>query len=225
MPTSRPWKSAKKSNPPNSPPIADIYESIACSFTEQGNAVEAFKYLEKAETIHAGHDPRRMARTCAIYAMTYLRAGHPDEALAALIKCWELQGLTEDQIIGSSYPKHSGDLVLLARIKYAQGLHPEAQQLALKTIALRRDTYGDHSPRVADSMFLVARMQHASNEPASNEPASTEMLRGIVQMSRGAKELHGHLDRSLSGLDHPEKLAIREDGKEASPHMIPWMLW
>lgn len=204
----------------NSPPIADIYESIACSFTEQGNVLEAFKHLEKAETIHAEHDPLRMARTCAISAMTYLRAEQPDEALVALKKCWELQGLTEDQIIGSSYPKHNGDLVLLARIKYAQGLHSEAQQLAVKTISLRRDVYGDKSPRVADSMFLVARMQYASDQQTS-----TEVLGEIVQMSCGEKELQAHLDRSLWFLENPEQLPMSKKGKQESQHMIPWMLW
>lgn len=33
---------------PNSPPIADIYDSIACSYTEQGRVAEAFEYLSKA---------------------------------------------------------------------------------------------------------------------------------------------------------------------------------
>ncbi|KAJ5943337.1 Tetratricopeptide-like helical [Penicillium verrucosum] len=90
--------------------------------------------------------------------MTYLRAEQPGEALEALKKCWQLQNLTEEQIIDSKYPKHSGDIVLLARIKYAQGLKPEAQQLASMTISIRRGLFGDKGPRVADSMFLVARM-------------------------------------------------------------------
>jgi tetratricopeptide (TPR) repeat protein len=69
---------------PNSPPIADVYDSIACSYTEQGKVSEAFEYLTKAAAIHRVHNPHRMGRTQAIYAMTLFRAGQPEEALAAL---------------------------------------------------------------------------------------------------------------------------------------------
>lgn len=111
----------QKLEEPNSPPIADVYDSIACSYTEIGDVSQAFEYLSKAADIHHAHNPLRMARTQAIYAMTYLRAGQPDKALAALTECWRLQNLTEEQISASKYPKHSGDIVLLARIRYAQG--------------------------------------------------------------------------------------------------------
>src|SRR5271169_5158064 len=104
-----------KHSDPSSPVIADVYYSIACAYTEIGNMSEAFGYLDKAKAIHLANNPNRMARTSAIYAMTYLRAGQLDQALQAMRKCWELQGLIEEQIAASRYPKHSGDIVLLAR--------------------------------------------------------------------------------------------------------------
>lgn len=231
---------------PDSPPIADVYDSIACSYTEQGNTAEAFEYLSKAAAIHQAHNPLHMGRTLAIYAMTYLRAGQPDAALEALQKCWELQGLTEEQISQSKYPKHSGDLVLLSRIKYAQGLKKEAQELASRTISIRRGHFGDKGPRVADSMFIVSRMLEANGE----EVLAARLLREIVDMSKGVPEMQGHLSRALwflAGVEanmgdgsrieqlRVEARAVRngiqgretvdEDTDESFMGLVEWMLW
>jgi hypothetical protein len=119
---------------------------------------KAFAYLDKAKAIHLANDPGRMGRTSAIYAMTYLRARQPDQALKAIEKCWKLQGLTEKQIAASRYPKHSGDIILLARIYHAQGNSEAALQLASKSITIRKGILGSKGPRVADSMFLVANI-------------------------------------------------------------------
>ncbi|KAJ5800165.1 Tetratricopeptide-like helical [Penicillium psychrosexuale] len=230
----------------NSPLISDVYDSIACSYTEQEMVTEAFRYLSKAAAIHKAHNPLHMARTYAIYAMTHLRAEQPDEALMTLKKCWQLQNLTEEQIIDSKYPKHSGDIVLLARIKYAQGLKQEAQQLALKSISIRRELYGDKGPRVADSMFLVARMLEAADENV----LAAKMLRAILDMSRGVSEMQGHLARALwflgilerrlentvsaeqlkvEALNERNKLGERGNFVEETDHsfesLVGWMLW
>ena len=230
----------------NSPPIADIYDSIACSYTELGMVDEAFETLSKAADIHHAHNPQHMARTKAIYAMTHLRAGQPQQALEALTCCWQLQGLTEEQITHSKYPKHSGDIVLLARIKYAHGLKQEAQQLASRTIPIRRGIYGDKGPRVADSMFLVAKMLEASGE----EVLAAKLLRTIVEISQNVLEMQGHLARSLWFLAVVEnkmgdkckaeqlsleaknerdkicgKEVLGEDNDESFMNLVGWMLW
>jgi tetratricopeptide (TPR) repeat protein len=229
----------------DSPPIADVYDSIACAYTEEGTVTEAFQYLSKSANIHNAHNPLGMARTWAIYAMTHLRANQPDEALVALHNCWQLQNLTEEQIIESQYPKHSGDIVLLARIKYAQGLKAEAQQLASRTISMRRGLYGDKGPRVADSMFLVAQML----EDAEEDVLAAKMLRAVVDMSRGMSEMQGHLARSLwflgilerrlgniasaeqlrvEALNERDKLGGRAgslETDESFTNLVGWMLW
>lgn len=231
---------------PKSPPIADVYESIACSYTELGEVSEAFEYLSKAAAIHRTHNPLHMARTEAIYAMTYLRAGQPAEALTALHRCWRLQGLDEEQIAHSRYPKHSGDIVLLSRIKYAQGLKQEAQTLASRTISIRKGLFGDKGPRVADSMFQVACMLEADNE----DVLAAKLLRTVVEISRSVPEMQGHFARSLWFLAVVESKmgdnnaaeglrteARRErdkiDGREAKDedtddafmNLVGWMLW
>ncbi|KAI9853128.1 MAG: hypothetical protein M1824_001541 [Vezdaea acicularis] len=231
-----------KHSSPDSPAIADVYDSIACAYTEIGDVVKAFEYLDKAKDIHFSNDPNSMARTSAIYAMTYLRAGQPDQALKALQKCWELQGLTEEQIAVSRYPKHSGDIVLLARIYHAQGNTEAALQLASKSITIRKGVLGSKGPRVADSMFLVASILREGGKQA----LATKLLRDIIDMSEGMVEMRGHMARALWTLGmtgengEVEELkqkakevrhtiqgreAEDEDTDEAFSKLVGWMLW
>lgn len=87
-----------------------------------------------------------MARTKATYAITHLRTRKPDLALEALKDCWRKQNLTKDQIAVSRYPKHSGYIVLLSRIRYAQGNY-SALELAPKSIMIRYGYFGTKGPR------------------------------------------------------------------------------
>lgn len=231
---------------PNSPSVADVYDSIACSYTEQGNVDNAFAYLSRAVKIYNMNNSLLMGRTQAIYAMSYLRAGQPRKALAALQHCWKLQNLTEGQVARSKYPEHSGDIVLLSRIKYAQGLKQEAQKLASRAISLRKGLYGDKGPRVADSTFILARMLEAEGK----DVRAAELLRSITEMSRGVPEMKGHLARSLWFLAMVEdkmgdstkagqlkieakkerdkiggREAADEDTDAAFMNLVPWMLW
>lgn len=195
----------------DSPDVADVYDSIACSYTEMGDTTKAFEYLDKAVKIHEAHGPQSMGRTLAVMAVTLLRAGKPDEALEALTRCWQLQGKTESQISWSKYPKHSGDIILLSRIQYAQGKRESAIQLASKSITMRKKILGDKSPRVADSMYIVAGMRRAENEQAS----AMGLLREIVEMSQGIVEMEGHLARALWTLAGLEEEVGNLDEAEA----------
>jgi hypothetical protein len=157
-----------------------------------------------------------------------------------------MQNLTEEEITRSRYPKHSGDIVLLSRIKYAQGLKPEARQLASRTISIRKGLFGDKGPRVADSMFIVARMLEADGE----DVLAAKLLRTIVEISRGVLEMQGHLARSLWFLatvegkigdnSRTEQLRIEarnernkidgrevadEDSDDSFMNLVGWMLW
>lgn len=236
----------EKLSGPNTVPVAAVYDSIACSYTEMGDVKSAFEILEKATAIHLQNDPNGMARTKAIWALTYLRAGQPQEALQALLDCWKLQNKTQTQIEESRYPKHSGDIMLLARIKYVQGQKDEGQKLASRTISIRKGLLGDKGPRVADSTFVVARMLEAEGE----DVLAAKLLREVVDMSRGMLEMKGHLARACwflahleKKLNHPveaeellrrakeEKSKIEgkecpdEESDEAYLSLVGWMLW
>lgn len=186
----------------NSPRIAEIYDSIACSYTEIGKTELAMEYLAKATAIHNINDPKKMSRTEAIRAMAFLRAGKPNEALDALHKCWELQNLSEEQVAISKYPKHSGDIVLLARINSALGNASAGQQLAARALSIRRQIFGQNGgPRVADSLFILSRMLEEKHEHV----LSAKLLREIIDMSHGVPEMKGHLARALWFLAQSEE--------------------
>ena len=234
--------------PPESPLIADVYDSIACSLTETGNVEQAKNYLAKAMAIHLAHDPLKRARTEAIRALTFLRARQPQDSLEALQKCWELQGLTQDQVEASQYPKHSGDLVLLARIYWMRDEKDEARELMSRTIDMRKSVFGqDGGPRVADSIFHLARIL----EEKGQNPSAAKLLREILDMSEGAPEMRAHLARALWFLAAVEKnigspdnecdilreraRSVRKDinGREGDDadtdesfmSLVSWMLW
>ena len=137
-----------------------------------------------------------MSRTLAIRAMTCLRAGDPDGALDALRACWAAQGgMTQEQIEVSRYPKHSGDVMLLARIYRAQGRLAEARELASRTVGMRRGVYGDGAgPRVADSLFTVGRMLEVDG---GELVLAGRVMREVVEMCEGVMGLEGHLARGL----------------------------
>ncbi|KAI0970862.1 hypothetical protein F4678DRAFT_434919 [Xylaria arbuscula] len=180
---------------PESPPIADVYDSIVCSLTEIGNVVEAAEYLNRAMAIHAAHDPLKRGRTEAIRALTFLRAGQPDKSLEALQVCWGLQCLTQEQVEASGHPKHSGDIVLLARIYWMQGEKERAQELTSRTISIRKELFGQHGgPRVADSIFQLAR----TLQDRDKDVLATKLLNEIVDISGTAVEMRGHLARGGS---------------------------
>lgn len=233
---------------PESPPIANIYDSIACSYTEMGDVSQAFRFVEKATYIHNAHDPKRMARTDAIRAITCLRAQKPQDALDALQHCWELQGLTQEQVANSKYPKHSGDIVLLGRIRQALGERPEARQLVSRTIRIRKGLFGDNGgPRVADSLFQLASMLQADGEVV----LAAKLLRDIVDMGAKATEMRAHNARALWFLAGTEeqlgadKAVIEElrgkaktrraqivdreyadeDTDDGFLNLVSWMLW
>ncbi|KAK2764464.1 hypothetical protein FQN54_009159 [Arachnomyces sp. PD_36] len=178
----------------DTPAIADVYDSIACAYTEMGSVPKAFQYIDEATKIHEAHDPGAMARTYAILAVAHLRAGHPEQALDALTNCWNIQGLTEEEVAESDYPKHSGDIVLLSRIQYDLGKKESAIQLAYKSIDIRKKTFGDKSPRVADSMYTVAGMLRDNGRLG---PAM-KLLREIIHVCNPEDvEMRGHLARAL----------------------------
>jgi hypothetical protein len=233
---------------PDTPPVADACNSIACSYTEAGDTEQAFIWLDKATAIHDAHDPSQKARTLAIRSMTCLRAGQTEDALLALSECWKLQGMTQSEIEASKYPKHSGDIMLLSRAYWLQGKKQEAQELASRTIAMRRGVFGENGgPRVADSLFTVARMLEDSGELS----LAAKLLRQVITMSSDSPEMRGHLARAcwfcanieaqlgadesiVNELRHKAQAARQlidgkewpdEDTDENFMRLVGWMLW
>jgi hypothetical protein len=96
--------------------------------------------------------------------LAYLQKNQPEKALESLRLCWKLQNKTHEEIAESQYPKHAGDIVLLAQIQYALGHKEEGQRLASISITICRGIFGFRGPCVADSIFIVARMLEATDK-------------------------------------------------------------
>ena len=188
------------------PTIANIYDSVACALTEIGDQFQAFAILDKAVAIHNANDPNRMARTDAILAMTHLRAGNAKQALEAIKHCWRLQGMTEDQLEKSRYPKHSGDIVLLSRIRYMQGERESALELASKSITIRK---GTRRQRPESSGLNVSRWKDARRW--RKIASARKLLRDIIEMSQGLIEMRGHRARALWTLARLETKTANPD--------------
>lgn len=186
-------ESRRKLVDPSDPTIANVLDSVACAQVELNNTPKAFEALEEASQIHPRNDPQKMGRTWFIYSMAHLRAGDPDNSLEALNKCWELQGLSQEKVEKSQYPKHSADLVLLSRIEAAKGNKESSLQLVSKTISIRKDILGNKGPRVADSMYIVSGMLRDQGRDA----VAAKMLREIVEMGRGLLEMMPQVARAL----------------------------
>lgn len=238
----------EKLNGVGSPPVADVCDSVACSYTEVGDVEQAFEYLEKATAIHNAHDPSKVMRTLSIRAMTCLRAGQPEDALAAIRECWRLQGMTQKEIETSSYPKHSGDIMLLARIFWHQGNKVEAQELVSRTVAMRRGTFGENGgPRVADSLFTLARIL----EDVGELVLAAKLFRQAIEMSGDAPGMKPHKARAFwfsanveakIGGEEAKVAELRENARavrqtiegrewpdddtdDAFMKLVSWMLW
>jgi tetratricopeptide (TPR) repeat protein len=232
-----------------SPGVADVCDSVACALTELGDVAQASPYLDRATAIHNAHDPTKMSRTLAIRALACLRGGQAEDSLEAIRECWRLQGgLTQEQVEASRYPKHSGDVMLLARILWLQGKKGEAQEFASRTIKMRRGVYGERGgPRVADSIFTVARMLEERGEVV----LASRMLKEVVEICGDAPEMKAHLARAFwfsAGMEakmdgHEDDVAeLRERAREARSRiegrewpdedtdegfmrLVSWMLW
>ncbi|EZF82557.1 hypothetical protein H112_05957 [Trichophyton rubrum D6] len=193
---------------------ADVYDSVACSYAEQGMVDQALKCLQKAVDIHTELNPFSMSR--------------------------------KELVIQFKYPKHSGDIMLLSRINFAQGRTGEARKLALTAMNIHRELYGCQGPRVADSAFIIAAMSEIEGDDAQ----AATLLREIVDMSGEGGDMQPHLARSLwflarieEKIGHipeaqqlkveakveREKIKDREgdngDNDEAFMCLVPWMLW
>lgn len=181
-----------KLDSPDDPIIANFFDSIAYSYTEIDKASKALEYLDMANEIHFACDPKGMSRTKACYGMAYMRAKDYNRTLSALEDCWHLQNRTQEPIMTSKYPKHSGDILLLASIRYGQGDLPTALEITSKCITMCKDVLGNKGPRLADSTFFVATMLRETGKIA----AAAQMLTETVHISLGLKELEAHLARA-----------------------------
>jgi hypothetical protein len=95
-----------------------------------------------------------------------LKMSKPDEAEEMLARCPALKDFTDETFIKTGNPRFSGDMVLLSRIRLAQGRLDDALRLSSKALTFRRDLLGNQL-KTCNSMYDVARMLLLSGHPGS----------------------------------------------------------
>jgi tetratricopeptide (TPR) repeat protein len=138
---------------PEDPLVASSFNNIALSYTEMGGLDSAH---EKALSIRLQAETR-VDNTYSNMSSLLLRMGKPNEAEEMMKKCPALKDFTDDSFINTGNPRYVGNMVLLSRIRLAQGRLDDAMRLASKALAFRQKFHGN-GLKTCDSQYDVSDM-------------------------------------------------------------------
>ena len=142
---------------PEDPFIAYSLNNIALAYTEMGELQLAYDSHHKAIDLRLKANSDRIGNSYSNMSSLLLRLGRPDEAAEMLARCPSLKDFTDETFLNTGNPRFSGDMVLLSRIRRAQGRPTEALRLASKALAFRRQLLGNRL-KTCDSQYDVASM-------------------------------------------------------------------
>lgn len=142
---------------PEDPFIAYSLNNIALAYTEMGELELAYAVHEEAIDLRLKAKSDRIGNSYSNMSSLLLRLGRPNEAEQMLARCPSLKDFTDDTFLSTGNPRFSGDMVLLSRIRRAQGRQTEALRLASKALAFRRKLLGNRL-KTCDSQYDVASM-------------------------------------------------------------------
>lgn len=158
--------------------IAFALNNLALAYTETADLDKAEALHEQAIQIRLQTAPDRIGNSYSNYAVTLLRMGKPDEAENILMQCPVLKDCTDETFLETDNPRYVGDLVLLARIRRAQGRTDEAMRMASKALTWRQKVHGDRF-KTCDSMYDVACFLEDEGQIAT----ALDLLNGIVSIA------------------------------------------
>jgi len=142
---------------PEDPFIAYSLNNIALAYTEMGELELAYAAHEEAIALRLKANSDRIGNSYSNMSSLLLRLGRPDEAEEMLARCPSLKDFTDETFLSTGNPRFSGDMVLLSRIRRAQGRSTEALRLASKALAFRRKLLGNRL-KTCDSQYDVSSM-------------------------------------------------------------------
>jgi tetratricopeptide (TPR) repeat protein len=198
--------------PANDPLIAFAFNNLALAYTELFELERAEGYHQKAIDIRISNNSDRIGNSYSNYAVTLLRMDRADDAEEILMRCPSLQGCTDETFLNADNPRFVGDMVLLSRIRKAQGRTNEAVRLAGKALSWREKTHGDRF-KTCDSVYDVACL-------LCDEAKEGLALEALAKVSRTAETLEGgegHAARAQWKISQ----ILRAQGREiqANEHM------
>ncbi|KAI1362000.1 P-loop containing nucleoside triphosphate hydrolase protein [Xylaria arbuscula] len=174
------------------PFIAYSLNNIALAYTEMGELELAYTAHQQAISLRLKANSDRIGNSYSNMASLLLRMSRPDEAEEMLARCPSLKGFTDETFINTGNPRFSGDMVLLSRIRRAQGRKSEALRLATKALAFRRKLLGNRL-KTCDSQYDVALMLLEEDHVNS----ATQLLEDIISISETFIEGEGQRARAL----------------------------
>ncbi|RYP46257.1 hypothetical protein DL768_007524 [Monosporascus sp. mg162] len=172
--------------------IAYSFNNVALAYTEMGELDLAFTAHQKAIRLRLKAKSDRIGNSCSNMSSLLLRMGRPDEAEEMLARCPSLKDFTDETFLSTGNPRFSGDMVLLSRIRLAQGRSTEALRLASKALAFRRKMLGNRL-KTCDSQYDVASMLLKEGHVSS----VIQLLEEVVGISETFVEGEGQRARAL----------------------------
>ena len=151
---------------PKDPIIASHLVNVALAYTEMGNLLGAYEAHNLAIDIRLKNGSSRIGNSYSNMSSLLLRMGNAEEAEEMLKRCPSLKEFTDETFIKTGNPRFSGDMVLLSRIRYAQGRLDEALRLSSKALLFRQSLLGNRL-KTCDSLYDVAFFTHRQGNPAS----------------------------------------------------------
>jgi tetratricopeptide (TPR) repeat protein len=190
----------------NDPLIAFALNNLALAHTELAELETAENYHKQAIDIRISNNSDRIGNSYSNYAVTLLRMGRPDEAEKTLMQCPSLQGCSDETFLSAENPRFVGDMVLLSRIRKAQGRTDDAMRLAGKALSWREKTHGDRY-KTCDSAYDVSCLLYDGGKDAS-------ALDALAKVSRIAETLEGG-DGHAARAEWKTSQILKAQGKES----------
>lgn len=192
--------------PTNDPLVAFSLNNLALAYTELFELEKAEDCHKKAIEIRTSNNSDRIGNSYSNYAVTLLRMGRANEAEQVLMRCPSLQGCTDNTFLAADNPRFVGDMVLLSRIRKAQGRAHEAMRLAGKALTWREKTHGNRF-KTCDSTYDLGCLLHDDGE----EDLALEVLAKVSRIAETLEGGEGHAARA----EWKTSQILRAQGKDA----------
>ncbi|KAJ9605445.1 hypothetical protein H2200_010102 [Cladophialophora chaetospira] len=176
---------------PTDPLIAFALNNLALVRTELAELSEAEQLHQQAIQLRLQNNSDRIGNSYSNYAVALLRMGKPNEAERILMSCPSLQGCTDETFLQVDNPRFVGDMVLLSRIRHAQGRKGDALRLASKALAWRQKVHGDRY-KTCDSMYDVAFLLREQGQTAT----ALDLLDALTRIAGALEAGEGHMARA-----------------------------
>ncbi|QLI64521.1 uncharacterized protein G6M90_00g020090 [Metarhizium brunneum] len=191
---------------------ADNAISIGQSFRTIANGLGLLESDEDSSRLllkAVGHDDsfrlrlkansNRIGNSYSNISSLLLRMGRPKEAEQSLAKCPALKDFSDETLLSTGNPRFSADMILLSRIRLAQGRLPDALSLETGIEGFGVSSKVAWQPAqnvrfsVRCSVYAIERRSHS----ISNVSALEQLLQDVVGISETFVEGDGQRARAL----------------------------